>query len=746
MDVLAAHPELAPNLLQLLSNALSDSQSRVLVLEQRLAAAQVVPQAGIHQGVQTERYPVNRTQISRNTQFIDLAVSPPELRHADALQIAEIECRVLEASRSEVARLQNENADLTNLLACKSSTLTDTEAQLDEARGQYERERVLGCELRTSLEERYIAIRLQETALDERRRIYEEAEEKLTQEKTGMEERRITMLTRETALEKKQRAYDISREDLTNQKEVADPKATQALEKRSLAVQTRERQLEDRRPVDDAAEDQLIRQAKAFEMKEAEHERALLAASQRYDAVVAESNAMTKGHRAKDAELQSKIRDLERTMEARQCELMSLHKKLQTASDAARTAATERQTLFKETLGASNRKIAAKQAEVDTLTRESTARIQDLEDELQKMTQHLSAATEAGKQLSLKFSHELATARRLNFEQEMAIQRERSHAANLDEKLVVTLAAATQASEAHAEELKRRTANETRLTDVRTRTLRNDYHVRPPVAAPSRPRPTAGTKDIEHPRTNVAHHPAPSCSSTETYRQIMTQPNSDSTDDEVEVIAEVRRTTSRLAPRSEGFLATGPQLRTLQANLASHAARRTVTHNCKRACQASQWDKPSLRQVPGVVQTSAAACQERELYLKHMKIFAAPSTRPSLKTLAPIASVNHTEEDFLEHGLKTDRRAVYFPHRTICTTIRDLLGLEFDLFVNFGLHVYYVGVYAMICMRQVHPPGSAVPDDLSPAAMREAAGLEDDFALPMDIPLATECGAPSRGL
>ncbi|KAJ6518092.1 hypothetical protein C8R47DRAFT_6132 [Mycena vitilis] len=51
------------------------------------------------------------------------------------------------------------------------------------------------------------------------------------------------------------------------------------------------------------------------------------------------------------------------------------------------------------------------------------------------------------------------------------------------------------------------------------------------------------------------------------------------------------------------------------------------------------------------------------------------------------------------------------------------VGQTFDFFMNKGDQVYYAGIYHVHSLRTVHPPGSQVPPDVSPAAIIRAAGL-----------------------
>ncbi|KAJ7436512.1 hypothetical protein B0H11DRAFT_1754783 [Mycena galericulata] len=62
------------------------------------------------------------------------------------------------------------------------------------------------------------------------------------------------------------------------------------------------------------------------------------------------------------------------------------------------------------------------------------------------------------------------------------------------------------------------------------------------------------------------------------------------------------------------------------------------------------------------------------------------------------------------------------------TSITLLSGRLFDLFVNRKNFVCYAGIYALHSMRDVHPPGSSIPPDVSPVAISYAAGAAGELS------------------
>ncbi|KAJ7075559.1 hypothetical protein B0H15DRAFT_866605 [Mycena belliarum] len=416
-----------------------------------------------------------------------------------------------------------------------------------------------------------------------------------------------------------------------------------------------------------------------------------------------------------EAELRSKIRELESAAESKERELSLLKQGIAEASAGMK----ERQKLFKEALGASNHKLTAKQAEVDTLQREtattiqglhqalatsaqqltdkktapdpSTRRMEKLEMDLEISNYQLCATTHELKEGSETFNQQLAAARKINAEQCEIIERERSRILVLEQRL----AEATKT--------------------LASRSLRALQRLGYPDGTP--------------------------CNTW-----------SDS-DDDVQTSPGVRCRSSRSTARIPAQL----------CDETPTSKRHLVTKIYPR----SALDKPSVRAIPGILQNSAEAKRERKLYVDYMGIFPPPPSRPWFQNLLPVGTHEQDETQFLQHGVNTDRTSMYFPGRTIwckeeqvhallfgptseyrrrlshwspCTTIRDLIGVEFDLFTRSGPSIFYSGIYTVHCLRQIHRPGSVLPDDLSEVEMNRAAGITDEStSISPHTSMATEC-------
>ncbi|KAJ6514636.1 hypothetical protein DFH09DRAFT_254406 [Mycena vulgaris] len=143
----------------------------------------------------------------------------------------------------------------------------------------------------------------------------------------------------------------------------------------------------------------------------------------------------------------------------------------------------------------------------------------------------------------------------------------------------------------------------------------------------------------------------------------------------------------------------------------------------------------------------------RWLYEKFMTEFPPPPNRPAVNTLLPVETVKSSNKlDVFKHNGPKHRPHRHFPSRAFfCddtihaivyhptheywpalhkwvtpTSIVSLAGESFDLFVNVKDCVYYVGIYTLHAMRDVHPPGSPIPPDVSPAAIELAAAVKAD--------------------
>ncbi|KAJ6576999.1 hypothetical protein DFH09DRAFT_1148951 [Mycena vulgaris] len=136
-----------------------------------------------------------------------------------------------------------------------------------------------------------------------------------------------------------------------------------------------------------------------------------------------------------------------------------------------------------------------------------------------------------------------------------------------------------------------------------------------------------------------------------------------------------------------------------------------------------------------------------------MKSFPFPRDRPASKFdgLQPVHQIVGTRPlDTFTHDLPTSRRTLHCPKRTVwCgidrvhalvfaptheywysskqwvskTKMCSFVGQTFDFFVNQGTFVYYAGSYKVHSLRKVHPPGSKITSDVSPAAIHRATGL-----------------------
>ncbi|KAJ7604403.1 hypothetical protein B0H17DRAFT_71478 [Mycena rosella] len=148
-----------------------------------------------------------------------------------------------------------------------------------------------------------------------------------------------------------------------------------------------------------------------------------------------------------------------------------------------------------------------------------------------------------------------------------------------------------------------------------------------------------------------------------------------------------------------------------------------------------------------------------------MARFPTPANRPRFKTLLPVDTVKPSNNMyFFLHNVPTQRQYRHFPDRTLWSgpdgvhaivyhptheywpavqkwvtppSISFLSPELFDLFLTSQNAVYYVGVYAFHSMRDVHPPGSPIPPDVSPVAIHQATGVPAANVNPWDK--ITEC-------
>ncbi|KAJ7912995.1 hypothetical protein B0H13DRAFT_513516 [Mycena leptocephala] len=155
-------------------------------------------------------------------------------------------------------------------------------------------------------------------------------------------------------------------------------------------------------------------------------------------------------------------------------------------------------------------------------------------------------------------------------------------------------------------------------------------------------------------------------------------------------------------------------------------------------------------QQPSLFNEPARLSQSEERLLYHnfiKKNFACPSGRPAFKDIQPIHTVGPSAEIFT-HDISTN--SLHFPKRSLwCSSVCDHAlvfaptheyrhasdtwvnssrmvsncGQTFDLFMNKGDLVFYVGIYRVHSLRMVHPPGAKIPTDVSRAAILLAAGL-----------------------
>ncbi|KAJ6569186.1 hypothetical protein B0H19DRAFT_691732 [Mycena capillaripes] len=139
---------------------------------------------------------------------------------------------------------------------------------------------------------------------------------------------------------------------------------------------------------------------------------------------------------------------------------------------------------------------------------------------------------------------------------------------------------------------------------------------------------------------------------------------------------------------------------------------------------------------------------ERALYTRYMKSeFPVPANQPTLKDLEPIhrASGAQALDIFLVNNIHRQRRTLYCPKRSLwcgapgahvlvfaatCeysksgpTRMALNCGQQFDLFMNKGEMVYYVGIYEVLSLREVHPPGARIPTDVSRVAIVRGMGI-----------------------
>ncbi|KAJ7231805.1 hypothetical protein C8J57DRAFT_1580501 [Mycena rebaudengoi] len=146
----------------------------------------------------------------------------------------------------------------------------------------------------------------------------------------------------------------------------------------------------------------------------------------------------------------------------------------------------------------------------------------------------------------------------------------------------------------------------------------------------------------------------------------------------------------------------------------------------------------------------APGLSDRALCYKFMTRLPSPNRPIRFDALKPIHVVPSSKPfDVLSHDLKTERQAVHFPKRCVFPhpdCIHALVfaptheywqpadkwdtfshtgkfcGLTFDLFMTRGAYVYYAGIYTMLRLTG-EAPGFDIPGDVPHAAIHHAARL-----------------------
>ncbi|KAJ6526058.1 hypothetical protein B0H19DRAFT_1084666 [Mycena capillaripes] len=141
--------------------------------------------------------------------------------------------------------------------------------------------------------------------------------------------------------------------------------------------------------------------------------------------------------------------------------------------------------------------------------------------------------------------------------------------------------------------------------------------------------------------------------------------------------------------------------------------------------------------------------EERALYTEYMKDkFPLPASQPTLNDLEPIHKTAgaHSLDIFIGNNIRRQRRGLHCPKRSfwcgpgphvlVFAATREYgkhggdasrmvlnCGQEFDFFMTEGDMVYYVGIYQVLSLREVHPPGAEIPIDVSRAAIVRGMGI-----------------------
>ncbi|KAJ7735511.1 hypothetical protein B0H16DRAFT_131839 [Mycena metata] len=133
-----------------------------------------------------------------------------------------------------------------------------------------------------------------------------------------------------------------------------------------------------------------------------------------------------------------------------------------------------------------------------------------------------------------------------------------------------------------------------------------------------------------------------------------------------------------------------------------------------------------------------------------MKRRLLPKGLPAFDTLQPIQKIGGSPFIVFRHDLPRKRRNLHCPKRSLwCgpagrhalvfaptreyspksdqwtehTRMVENCGQTFDFYMNRGPFVYYVGIYRVLDLRDIHPPGAKITSDVSRLAMELAAGV-----------------------
>ncbi|KAJ7149460.1 hypothetical protein C8R43DRAFT_1007192 [Mycena crocata] len=689
LDVLAVHPELAPNVLQLLSDALRTSQHTAEDVQRRLTTEQ----ASLNEAI------ASRDALSADVERLKAALAALEVQQ-EQTQLNPAESACCAENKAQITKLKTDLTAKQGEYDQQVRLNTDLSVTVQAMDGELR-------ELRQSLEDRYIELRKKQDAV-------EEAQSAVAQQETALAKVKEEWAVKESAAEQslkdlRARYEKVEEErnvllarlrDKASRLETQEEALKTAIKEKETALQSLTEaneklgDAETQRAANNSALGDLIEQMEGLraEQRKVQQEFRVLVAARAASEKLLSDNAKEIRHLKEEkgrinedlANLvgtsQNEIARLNGDLTAESARTAELQKKCDEYSDfnnRLQERVVQRNADL-EAVGADNRLLSEENSGLTWTLHDAVERIKELEREEENNLQEASDLTD---KCTLQKVAYVALEEVLHKrDSEMGTLREE----NTNLKASVLKAAAQVTEQRDAEMAALREEN----TNLKASVLK--------VGAQA------------------------------------TQQLQQTADKEREELREVIRTHTQVNMQLQD------DLETLQAK---HEELVATERRLNARLAVVQPDK------------AVETLKVRELYGKFMAQFPVPMARPPNKELQPIdwASDNrfftHTfptqrrSAHFPKrvhwcpcgdvHAILYHPTHEYRASDDVWVTpprITALSQVDFDLFVTDGACVYYAGLYRLRSMRAVHTPGSSIPADICAAAIQFATGLPNELA------------------